>query len=169
MAMIEVVRPERRHRAAWDALYRGYARFYRVEQTATMRDRVWDWIHDPANEVECFLAITALGSSGGGPREDGTGGPGAVVGLAHFREFARPLAASRGGYLDDLFVDPAARGSGAGAALLTALAEEARRRNWSVIRWITADDNYRARGLYDKVSHRTPWITYDMQPDTGER
>jgi len=146
---VAVVRPGPEHRAGWDELYAGYAAFYRKEQTAAMRDRVWGWITDPGSEVECFLAVDA----GGAP-----------VGLAHFREFARPLDASRGGYLDDLFVAPAARGGGAAAALLAALAAEGRRRGWSVVRWITADDNYRARALYDRVGKRTAWVTYDMPP-----
>ncbi len=33
-----------------------------------------------------------------------------------------------------------------------------------MIRWITADDNYRARAKYDRFAARTPWITYDMEP-----
>lgn len=146
---ITVTRPDAAHRAAWNSLYAGYADFYKVVQTAEMRDTVWSWIQDEHNEVECFLALDSQGKP---------------VGLAHFREFARPLAASRGCYLDDLFVDPASRGSGAAAALLRALGEEARRRGWSVIRWITADDNYRARSFYDRVAHRTRWVTYDMVP-----
>ncbi len=146
---ITVVRPVESHRPAWEALYAGYAAFYAVAQTPDMRARVWSWIHDPGETVECFLAVAA---------------DGVPIGLAHFREFARPLAASRGGYLDDLFVDPSARGSGAADALFAALGDEARRRGWSVIRWITADDNYRARSLYDKVATRTPWVTYDLSP-----
>lgn len=141
-----VTRPDESHRPAWEALYAGYAEFYRVEQTPTMRDVVWRWIHDEDEAVECFLALEA----------------GVPLGLAHFREFARPLAASRGGFLDDLFVRPEARSGGAGRALLEALAEEGRRRGWSVIRWITAEDNARARGLYDKVAQATSWVTYDI-------
>jgi len=30
--------------------------------------------------------------------------------------------------------------------------------------WITGDDNYRGRGVYDKVATRTMWITYDLKP-----
>jgi|SRR5690554_5894335 len=166
-----VVRPEQHHRAAWDHLYQGYARFYRVEQTPAMRDRVWGWIHDPGHEVECLLAVDDQGTveePGGnahGAVVDRRGGTNArVVGLAHFRQFARPLAATSGGYLDDLFVEAGSRGSGAATLLLTALGDEARLRGWSVIRWITAEDNYRARGLYDKVARRTPWVTYDLLP-----
>jgi hypothetical protein len=37
-----------------------------------------------------------------------------------------------------------------------------RANGWAVIRWITADKNYRARGVYDKLATRTGWITYDI-------
>jgi GNAT superfamily N-acetyltransferase len=112
-----------------------------------MRDRVWGWLHDPEHEVEGFVA-------------EGQGG---LVGLAHVRAFARPLSASTGGFLDDLFVDPAARGSGAAQALIGAVAEEGRRRGWSVVRWITARDNARARAVYDRLAAETPWVTYDLK------
>lgn len=147
--VVRIVRPEAGHRAAWDRLYAAYAAFYRVEQTPAMRDRVWSWIHDPAHEVE---ALVALGPSAGEP-----------IGLAHFRPFARPLSATTAGFLDDLFVEPAARGSGAAPALIAAVAEEGRRRGWSVIRWITAEDNYRARAVYDRLAGRTAWVTYDLR------
>ena len=67
------------------------------------------------------------------------------------------------GFLDDLFVDPPARGSGAAHALIEAVEAVARARGWLTVRWITADDNYRARGLYDKLATRTMWVTYDLK------
>jgi GNAT superfamily N-acetyltransferase len=150
-----VIRLAERHRADWERLYAGYAEFYRVTQTPEMRARVWGWIHDPAHEVEGFVAEDASGRA---------------IGLAHFRAFARPLSATVGGYLDDLFVAPEARGGGPSQrgqrvadALIEAVAEEGRRRGWSVIRWITADDNYRGRGVYDRLATRTMWITYDKK------
>ncbi len=143
------VRPlEARHRADWDRLYAGYAAFYKVTQTPEMRDRVWSWIHDPAHEVQALVAETAAGRA---------------VGLAHYRPFARPLSASTGGFLDDLFVDPEFRGRRVADALIGALAEIGRARGWSVLRWITADDNYRGRGVYDRLAVRTMWITYDLK------
>lgn len=140
-------RPEDHDRDDWDRLYAGYADFYKVEQTAEMRDRVWGWIHDHAHEVEAFVA------------EDDNG---KLVGLTHFRPFASPLSARIGGFLDDLYVAPEARGSGAAQALIEAVADEGRRRNWRVIRWITAEDNARARALYDKLATATAWKTYDI-------
>lgn len=137
-----------RHRADWERLYAGYADFYRVTQTPAMRETVWGWIMDPAHEVKALIAEDAAGSA---------------VGLAHFRPFARPLSATTGGFLDDLFVDPALRGRRIADALIEAVAAEGRRRGWSVIRWITADDNYRGRGVYDRLAMRTMWITYDKK------
>jgi ribosomal protein S18 acetylase RimI-like enzyme len=136
----------------WRELYAGYAAFYKVEQTEEMAARVWSWLFDPARAVEGIVAVDAAGE---------------VQGLAHFREFARPLRAAVGGYLDDLFVEPALRGSGAADALLDELKRIGAERGWTVIRWITAEDNYRARGKYDRVATRTNWVTYDMPPASG--
>ena len=145
---MQIRRPVAGDRDAWGALYAGYADFYRVEQTEAMRERVWGWIHDPAHETGALVAES----------------DGKLVGLAHFRPFARPLSASTGGFLDDLFVDPQARGSGAARALIEALADEGRARGWTMIRWITADDNDRARALYDTLAVATRWVTYDLKP-----
>lgn len=134
-------------KSAWAGLYAGYAAFYKVEQTAAMRETVWGWLQDRAHS-SCGLVAEFNAN---------------VVGLAHFRAFARPLSASTGGFLDDLFVDPAQRGSGAAEGLLRAVADHGRAQGWSVLRWITADDNYRARGLYDRVADRTKWLTYDIK------
>lgn len=144
-------KPVARDQAQWARLYAGYAAFYGVEQTDAMRQRVWDWIHDPAGSVEALVA-----------ERDGQ-----LLGLAHYRAFARPLSASVGGFLDDLFVDPEARGSGAAAALIAGVEAEGRARGWTVIRWITAENNYRARGLYDQLALRTPWVTYDVKLPTA--
>lgn len=133
-------------REPWSRLYADYARFYQVEQTDAMRDRVWSWINDPAHEVRCLVA----------QREN------RLVGLAHFRAFARPLSATVAGFLDDLYVDPAARGGGIAQALIGAVVDEGRAQGWSVVRWLTAEDNYRARSAYDKLAAQTRWRVYDI-------
>ena len=144
---MQIRKPEAADFAGWSALYAGYAGFYGVAQTDAMRAQVWSWILNPAHEVEALVADAN----------------GQLLGLAHFRGFARPLAASTGGFLDDLFVNPAARGSGVAPALIAGIEAEGRVRGWSVIRWITAENNYRARGLYDQLALRTPWVTYDLK------
>ena len=134
-------------RPGWERLYAGYAAFYEVIQTAAIRETVWTWIFDPSKDFEGFAAVD----------DDGT-----LLGIAHVRPFARPLSASTGGYLDDLFVDPGSRGLGVADALIVALKQEGERRGWSVIRWITAEDNARARAVYERHATCTKWVTYDM-------
>lgn len=135
-------------REGWEKLYAQYAAFYGVAQSAEMRDRVWGWLGTPSSGLGALVA------------EDGAG---RLVGLAHYRAFLRPLAAETGLYLDDLFVEPAARGQGVAAALIEAVAAEGRARGRGLLRWITAEDNARARALYDRVAVATSWVTYDMR------
>ena len=147
--MTITIRPvEQSDRAQWNVLYQGYAQFYKVTQTQDMRDTVWSWLFNDAHETEGLVAVDDKGL---------------LIGLTHFRPFARPLSATTGGFLDDLFVTPASRGSGAARLLIEAVAQIGKQRGWSVIRWITAEDNYRARSLYDKVADKTKWATYDIK------
>ncbi|MCX7567544.1 GNAT family N-acetyltransferase [Sulfitobacter sp. F26169L] len=132
---------------AWEKLYQGYADFYGVKQTDAMRQTVWGWLNDDTHEVNGLVA-----------EQDGR-----LIGLTHYRPFSSPLAANTRGFLDDLFVDPAARGSGAAQALIDAVSAVGREKGWTMIRWITAEDNYRARSVYDRMATRTPWVTYDIK------
>lgn len=134
-------------RPDWEALYAGYAAFYGVDQTARMRATVWGWLMDAGHEVNGLIAFNN----------------GVAVGITHFRPYARPLAATIGGFLDDLFVCETARGSGAAEALIRAVAAEGRARGWSILRWITAEDNARARALYDRIATQTAWQTYEIK------
>lgn len=147
MSGYRITRDVAQYRAEWDALYAAYAQYYKVEQNQEMRDRTWGWIME--GRISCLMAL------------DDAGKP---VGLAHIREFLRPLSSTIGGYLDDLFVDPTVRGGGVVNLLFVAAKALGREKNWSVIRWITRDDNYRARAVYDKVATRTNWVTYDLTP-----
>jgi GNAT superfamily N-acetyltransferase len=147
MSQIIIGTPVATDKPAWRRLYDGYATFYKVPMNDEVADRVWGWINDPAHGVEALVARTHEGQ---------------VIGLAHFRSMPRPLNGSTAGFLDDLFVDPAFRGGRVADRLITAVAELARQRGWTVIRWLTADDNYRARGVYDRHAKRTMWITYQM-------
>lgn len=149
MSGVRIVLPEQRHYPDWRRLYQGYAEFYRVPMDDAIALRLWGWIMDPAIEVEARLAEDEAGRA---------------VGLAHFRKMARPLSASWGGFLDDLFVAPEHRGGRVGELLIDAVVQVARERGWTVLRWITAEDNYRARTLYDRVATKTRWVTYEIKP-----
>lgn len=133
----------------WLDLYAGYGEFYETPLSDEKALLVWSWITDSGNELEAYFAV---------------GEEGEPIGLAHVREFARPLDGSRGLYLDDLFVRPDARGEGAGTAILEALRARAKDNGLSVVRWITAKDNQTARRVYDRVASKTAWVTYDLVP-----
>ena len=133
---------------SWSALYSSYAEFYNVTQTKEMRDRVWAWLHDLNHEVNGFIAVS----------DDEV-----AMGFIHYRSFSRPLSATTGGFIDDLFVQPSARGMGIAKLLINSVTNVGKHHGWSVIRWITAEDNLTARQTYDKVAKQTSWLTYDIK------
>lgn len=139
-------------RVRWQQLYSGYGEFYQTPMSAEKLDRVWGWIHDPGHEVDAIV----IRATADGP----------AMGLAHYRPFARPLHGSTGCFLDDLFVDPAARGTGAVDVLLGELARIAGRNGWDVVRWITRASNVKARSAYDRLARQTEFLTYDLAPAT---
>ncbi len=147
MSAITVAPARPDDKEAWRPLFEGYRQFYRQPDDSAVAETVWAWIMDPAHPTACILARD---------------GEGAVVGLAHYRELPRPLSGTSAGFLDDLYVVPTARGSDAAEALVGAVAEEGRRRGWSWLRWFTAEDNYRARGFYDRVAQLSAWKTYQL-------
>lgn len=138
-------------RPVWERLYRGYGDFYEVAMPQQKLDRVWDWLQDGVHGVQAIVVRPGLDLP--------------PAGLAHYRPFARPLHGSVGCYLDDLYVEPAARGTGAVDALLAELRSLASRHGWDVVRWITSETNLTARSTYDRLAGRTGYLTYDMPPD----
>lgn len=135
-------------RADWEVLYHGYAEFYQVPMNDDILETVWDWIHDDANP---FFGLIA--------RDDN----GKALGLMHCRQMPSPLRGALVGFLDDLFVNPDARGQGVVEALYAALNDLGKKQGWPFVRWITADNNYRGRAVYDKLSEKTHWVTYQMK------
>ncbi|MBU3076856.1 GNAT family N-acetyltransferase [Sphingomonas quercus] len=87
---------------------------------------------------------------------------GRSVGLAlWFRNFST-WTGTQGLYLEDLFVDEAARGRGVGRALFRALAGEAARRGYQRIDWAVLDWNIEAMDFYTRIGARAtrgwqPW------------
>lgn len=97
------------------------------------------------------------------------GGPdgGTVVGVAlWFRTFST-WEGVPGIHLEDLFVRPAHRGAGIGAALLAALACRCREHGYARLEWNVLDWNAPAIGFYRALGARPNdgWTTYRL---TGE-
>ena len=144
---INVSRLEAADRAEWEGLYHGYAEFYQVPMNDQILDTVWGWIHDDGNP---FFGLVAKDESG------------KALGLMHCRQMPSPLRGALVGFLDDLFVSPDARGQGVVEKLYAALNQLGKQQGWPFIRWITAENNYRGRAVYDKLSEKTAWVTYQM-------
>jgi GNAT superfamily N-acetyltransferase len=71
--------------------------------------------------------------------------------------------ASRIGVMNDLFVAPAARGTGAAELLIHACVEECRSHGAAELTWQTAPDNERAQRVYDRVgAKRSQWVDYSL-------
>jgi ribosomal protein S18 acetylase RimI-like enzyme len=134
-------------RVEWEVLYYGYAEFYKVPMNQEILDTVWSWIFDKNN---AFYALVAKDDAG------------RYLGLMHYRAMPSPLRGKLVGFLDDLFIKPEFRGNGIVDALYEALNRSAVDKGWPFMRWITAENNYRGRGVYDKLSDKTQWVTYQM-------
>jgi ribosomal protein S18 acetylase RimI-like enzyme len=71
--------------------------------------------------------------------------------------------AARIGVMNDLYVAPEARGSGAADALISACTEECRQHGAAELTWQTAKDNERAQRVYDRVgAERSEWVDYSL-------
>lgn len=133
-------------RDAWQTLFERYAEFYKVTLPQGAAENAWAWIHDPDEPFWCDLALSG----------------GTIIGFTQYQLMHRSLSGERVVYLSDLFVEPGARGAGAGRELIDHVFEFARERDISNVRWLTQDFNYRARGLYDSYGKKSDFILYSF-------
>ena len=131
----------------WEKLYKGYADFYKAEINNKILQTVWNWLHNKNHEVNGLVY-----------EDDGN-----IVGLVHYKRMPSPLRGQDIGFLDDLFVDPKHRGQKIGEKLIYKMKEISKFRGWNLVRWITRDDNVRAKSLYDRVSEKTNWDVYELK------
>ena len=96
---------------------------------------------------------------------------GRVVGFALFYPTYSTFSGKPGLWLEDLFVDPAARGAGVGRALLAALAALAVARGCGSVQWEVLDWNAPAIGFYAVLGAEPlgEWTTYKLSGDALAR
>ncbi len=131
----------------WRLLYCGYADFYQMPMNERILESVWSWIFDKNNK---FYAIGVKSTDD------------ILIGFMHYRDMPSPLRGTIVGFLDDLYVHPDYRGSGAVQALFRELKEISKQKGWTYVRWITATDNHRARNVYDKIANTIDFVTYQI-------
>ncbi len=85
---------------------------------------------------------------------------GKMIGFVHAMPHASTWSLDGYCYLEDLFVDKTARGTGAGRALIEAVYAEADRRGLTRVYWHTESGNARARRLYDTLATLSDFVQY---------
>lgn len=86
---------------------------------------------------------------------------GQPMGLAHYLFHRHCWKVENVCYLQDLYVDPAARGTGLGRALIEAVYAAADANGTPAVYWLTQDFNDTGRRLYDRIGKLTPFIRYN--------
>jgi GNAT superfamily N-acetyltransferase len=128
-------------------LVRGYCEFYEVSPTdEQLLELSRALLADPEREGVQLLA-----------RDDG----GRAVGFATIYWSWATTSAERIGVMNDLFVAPEGRGTGAAEALIEACRVECAAHGAGKLTWQTAPDNERAMKVYDRVgANREQWVDY---------
>ena len=130
-------------------LMRGYSDFYEVTPTdEALLALSRALIADPQREGQQFLARD---------------GDGRAIGFATVYWLWSTTSATRIGLMNDLYVAPEGRGSGAAEALIERCREACRAHGASKLTWQTAKDNGRAQAVYDRIGgERSEWLDYSL-------
>lgn len=132
-------------------LMRGYCDFYAVDPSDdALLAMSRALIADPAREGFQLIA-----------RDDS----GRAVAFATVFWTWATSSASRIGVMNDLYVAPDARGSGAADELIAECARLVRERGGTSLAWETAKDNHRAQKVYDRVGGKRDdrWLSYSIE------
>jgi GNAT superfamily N-acetyltransferase len=140
------VRPvEATDEGPWLSLFRDYIAFYEATVPEDVIALTWQRLLSRADNMMALVATDETGRALG------------IAALVFHRSTWSP---SWYCYLEDLFVAPAARGSGVGRALIEATYAEADRRGASRTSWATQGKNETARTLYDRLGQLTDFVQY---------
>ncbi len=127
-------------------LWQGFCEGYGLTLAPEVTDFTWTRLMDPANPLTARLAII----------------DGRAQGFAIHQHHPSTWVLGDDGYLEDLYVDPAARGHGLGRALIEDLVAIGRARGWRRLYWLTEIGNATARRLYDQFCDNDGHIRYRM-------
>lgn len=132
-------------KADWEALWDLYLAFYETERDQTVKDTAWARIHDADEPMFSHFAVDEAGKA---------------VGLVNFLYHRNFWQAEDVCYLNDLFVLPETRGTGAGRKLIESVTAKAQEDGITEVYWLTAKDNATAKRLYDSVVEQLPFDVY---------
>lgn len=138
--------PKPADEAAWRRLWSGYVAFYEAEVSEAVTAATWQRLLTPGSNM--FGRIAEW--------QDTVAG--FTVSVLHPGSWTLTPNC----YLEDLFVDPEARGHGLGRALIDDLVRLGRDKGWSRIYWHTRQSNEAARRLYDSFAEADDFVRYRL-------
>ncbi|MEM9145925.1 MAG: GNAT family N-acetyltransferase [Pseudomonadota bacterium] len=137
------MRPE--DETEWRRLWRAYLAFYETVLPDQVYATSFKRLLDPA--VDDYHGLIA----------EHHGKP---IGLVHYIYHRHGWKIEKVCYLQDLYVDPERRGTGAGRALIEAVYGAADAAGCPSVYWLTQHFNATGRQLYDRIGTLTPFIKY---------
>lgn len=143
--MIEIRPLQAQDREQWTLLWSGYLRFYRQHLPDEVTTGTFARLIDGQAPLRGLVAARG----------------GTLAGFVHFQFHPTSWSLRDSCYLEDLYVDPEARGGGIGRALIRAVYEAADRAQAASVYWLTQEFNAEGRALYDTLARRTSFIRYE--------
>jgi GNAT superfamily N-acetyltransferase len=129
---------------AWLTLWAGYLAFYKTALAPEVTETAFARLTGSDAAMFALVAET----------------DGRIVGIAHAIAHPSTWALAPYIYLNDLFVAPEARGTGAGRALIEALYARADAMGAERVYWLTHETNATARRLYDSLAANDGFVEY---------
>jgi GNAT superfamily N-acetyltransferase len=132
----------------WLRLWHEYNIFYGEAVADDVTEATWQRLMSGYGGMGCIVAC-----------EWPDGG---VLGFINYIVHPRTWSTTDVCYLEDLYVDEAARGKGIGRQLCEAIKHLGERKGLSRVYWNTRADNSVARKLYDQIATQDDFVRYVM-------
>lgn len=131
-------------KSAWLPLWAGYLEFYQASLPSDVTEATFSRLTGADEDMFGLIA-----------EQDGR-----MIGLAHCIVHRSTWARGNYVYLNDLFVTPDVRKSGAGRALIEAIYARADAMGAERVYWLTHESNVTARKLYESLAVNDGFLEY---------
>ncbi|MDP3896608.1 MAG: GNAT family N-acetyltransferase [Mesorhizobium sp.] len=146
MEGVEIRPPTAEDEPDWRRLWTAYLEFYKATVPESVYRTTWQRLHSGGEfEPRCLLAVVEA----------------KPVGLVQFIQHRTCWSEKNNCYLQDLFVDPALRGTGLGRVLIEAVYGEADKAGITNVYWMTHETNVVGQRPYDRIARKTGFIEYE--------
>lgn len=131
--------------ASWRSLWDQYLVFYKHELSEEQTQLTFERLTDPNYAIHGLVLEV----------------DGFVLGFTHSSFTHSTWSREQDLYLEDLFVEPSARGKGFGRALIEATAEFGKQHGARKLYWQTHRDNATAQKLYEALAIKSEFVIYE--------